>query len=65
MDTNTSTASSHDKLRPSDQRVAEIADVYRALGIDPSSAGPAYAQPRSSRPGLVVVPMLSNNSSFD
>lgn len=54
-----------EKLQPTDERVVEIANVYRALGIDLSQSGTtANAVRPTPPPGMIIVPMLSNKSSF-
>ncbi len=51
------------RLQPDPDRVAEITEVYRAMGVTPESdlvfPGAVTRQER-----LVVTPLLSNNTAF-
>lgn len=55
------------RLAPSEQRLAEINDVYITMGLDPSKipSPPFWTGINENMGGIIFIPMLSNNSQFD
>lgn len=51
------------RLTPSPERLNEIAEVYRAMGLNPNGQFPVFGQQPLMK--LTVRPLLSNNTSFE